>query len=180
MSHYSVNASVPKTLIQHVIRWVADTGRLGGQVADTLRDILDTAISPELVPGNGAEPGQETEAVVGPYELQDFHLYYTLRFGYAPPKVAFLAYCAWHDLEAGGWPGIAADRRHLYGIGQIKACLEIFLRRFFGESQFKRSTIPNAPKVGSGGSLSPRGDYRAPSDGTATAWLDQMALVPDA
>jgi NAD+ synthase (glutamine-hydrolysing) len=180
MSHYSVNASVPKTLIQHVIRWVADTGRLGGDVADTLRDILDTAISPELVPGNGAEPGQETEAVVGPYELQDFHLYYTLRFGYAPPKVAFLAYCAWHDLEAGGWPGIAADRRHRYGIGQIKACLEIFLRRFFGESQFKRSTIPNAPKVGSGGSLSPRGDYRAPSDGTATAWLDQMALVPDA
>jgi NAD+ synthase (glutamine-hydrolysing) len=180
MAHYSVNASVPKTLIQHVIRWVAETGRLGGEVGDTLRAILDTAISPELVPGDGAEPVQETEAAVGPYELQDFNLYYTLRFGFAPPKVAFLAYCAWHDPDAGAWPGIATDHRHRYDVGQIKACLGLFLRRFFAESQFKRSTVPNAPKVGSGGSLSPRGDYRAPSDGTATAWLDQLILIPEA
>jgi NAD+ synthase (glutamine-hydrolysing) len=179
MAHYSVNASVPKTLIQHVIRWVADTGRLGDEVGETLQAILGTAISPELVPRDGAEPAQDTEAVVGPYEVQDFNLYYTLRFGYSPPKVAFLAYCAWHDRDRGAWPGIPPEHRRRYDIGQLKRCLGLFLRRFFEQSQFKRSTVPNAPKVGSGGSLSPRGDYRAPSDGTAAAWLDQLALIPD-
>jgi NAD+ synthase (glutamine-hydrolysing) len=164
MSHYSVNASVPKTLIQHVIRWVAQTGRLGPEASETLLQILGTEISPELVPGDGAEPAQETEAVIGPYELQDFNLYYILRFGYAPPRVAFLSYCAWRDR---------------YDIGKIKACLGIFLHRFFKLSQFKRSCIPNAPKVGSGGSLSPRGDYRAPSDSEASAWLELLELVPD-
>jgi len=182
MSHYSVNASVPKTLIQYVIRWVAQRGQLGPEASQTLLEILETEISPELVPGDGDgdQPAQETEAVIGPFELQDFHLYYTLRFGYAPPKVAFLAYCAWHDRERGGWPDIPPERRHQYGIGAIKANLRIFLERFFRQSQFKRSCVPNAPKVGSGGSLSPRGDYRAPSDGEATPWLAQLDLVPDA
>jgi NAD+ synthase (glutamine-hydrolysing) len=181
MAHYHVNASVPKTLIQHVIRWVAETERLGPDASATILRILDTEISPELVPedGAGVEPAQETEAVIGPYELQDFTLYYTLRFGYAPPKVAFLAYCAWHDPEAGVWPDVPPEQRHRYDIGRIKANLRIFLDRFFRLSQFKRSAIPNAPKVGSGGSLSPRGDYRAPSDAEATAWLRTLDLVPD-
>jgi len=165
MSHYAVNASVPKTLVQHLVRWVADTERLGSQASEVLRDILATRISPELVPGEKeAEPAQGSEAVVGPFELQDFALYYTLRFGYPPPKVAFLAYCAW---------------RERYGIETIKAYLGLFLERFFRTSQFKRSAIPNAPKVGSGGSLSPRGDYRAPSDSEAAAWLRALALVPE-
>jgi NAD+ synthase (glutamine-hydrolysing) len=166
MSHYAVNASVPKTLVQHVIRWVVETGRLGADTSRTLSRILETEISPELVPADGGEagPAQASEAVVGPYELQDFNLYYTLRFGYSPTKVAFLAYCAW---------------REKYPVGRLKATLRIFLDRFFGQSQFKRSATPNAPKVGSGGSLSPRGDWRAPSDGEATAWLAQLELVPE-
>jgi NAD+ synthase (glutamine-hydrolysing) len=182
MSHYSVNASVPKTLIQHVIRWVAQTERLGAEASQTLVEILATEISPELVPGagDGAQPTQGTEAVIGPYELQDFNLYYTLRFGYSPPKVAFRAWCAWRDREAGAWPDIPPERRHQYDIGRIKANLRVFLDRFFRLSQFKRSCIPNAPKVGSGGSLSPRGDWRAPSDSEAAAWLAELALVPDA
>jgi NAD+ synthase (glutamine-hydrolysing) len=180
MSHYSVNASVPKTLIQYVIRWVAQTDRLGAETSHVLLRILETGISPELIPneGDGAQPAQATETVIGPYELQDFNLYYTLRFGYAPSKVAFLAYCSWRDREAGAWPDIPLDGRHQYGIGEIKASLRIFLDRFFRLTQFKRSCIPNAPKVGSGGSLSPRGDYRAPSDSEATVWLRQLDLVP--
>ncbi len=181
MAHYGVNASVPKTLIQHVIRWVADTERLGPEASAVLRRVLATEISPELVPedGEGTEPSRGTEAVIGPYELQDFSLYYTLRFGYAPPKVAFLSYCAWHDPEVDAWPDVPPDKRHRYEIGQIKANLRIFLDRFFRLSQFKRSAMPNAPKVGSGGSLSPRGDYRAPSDAASTAWLHALDLVPD-
>jgi NAD+ synthase (glutamine-hydrolysing) len=181
MSHYNVNASVPKTLIQYVIRWVAETRRLGAEASEVLLRILETDISPELVPGDqdGSQPAQDTEAVVGPYELQDFNLYYTLRFGYPPTKVAFLAYCAWRDRTEGPWPDTRTSGRHQYGIGEIKAHLRTFLDRFFRSSQFKRSCIPNAPKVGSGGSLSPRGDYRAPSDSEATVWLRQLDLVPD-
>jgi NAD+ synthase (glutamine-hydrolysing) len=185
MSHYSVNASVPKTLIQHVIRWVAATDQLGAETSDALRRIVATEISPELVPGisgDGSEHGssaQATEDVLGPYELHDFFLYYTLRFGFSPPKVAFLAYCAWHDRCQGPWPDIPEDLRHEYELAQITKHLRTFLYRFFQLSQFKRSTIPNAPKVGSGGSLSPRGDYRAPSDAEAAAWLRQLDLVPD-
>jgi NAD+ synthase (glutamine-hydrolysing) len=165
MSHYAVNASVPKTLVRHLVRWVADTGRGGSRTTGVLREILATRISPELVPGDtGAEPAQGSETVVGPFELQDFALYYTLRFGYPPTKVAFLQYCAWHER---------------YGIGEIRRWLGVFLHRFFTLSQFKRSAIPNAPKVGSGGSLSPRGDWRAPSDSDATAWLAELALVPE-
>jgi NAD+ synthase (glutamine-hydrolysing) len=164
MSHYAVNASVPKTLIQHVIRWVAETGRFGAEASEVLQEILATGISPELVPGDGDGPAQDTEAAIGPFELQDFNLYYTLRFGYAPPRIAFLAYCAW---------------REKYSIGEIKRHLGTFLHRFFKLSQFKRSAIPNAPKVGSGGSLSPRGDWRAPSDGEDAAWLAALDLVPE-
>jgi NAD+ synthase (glutamine-hydrolysing) len=134
-----------------------------------------------LVPGNGdgEQPSQKTEVVVGPYELQDFNLYYLTRLGYLPTKVAFLAYCCWRDRRLGGWPDIAEDRRHQYSIAEIKHWLSVFLWRFFQISQFKRSCVPNAPKVGSGGSLSPRGDYRAPSDSEATAWLEQVKRIPD-
>jgi NAD+ synthase (glutamine-hydrolysing) len=179
MSHYAVNASVPKTLIQHVIHWVAQSERLGREASEVLLEILATDISPELVPGDGDGPAQGTEAMIGPYALHDFFLYYTVRFGYPPPKVAFLAWCAWHDAKAGAWPDVPEDRRPAYDIGPIKTNLRIFLDRFFRLSQFKRSCIPNAPKVGSGGSLSPRGDWRAPSDSEATAWLRQLDQVPD-
>ncbi|MGO9061718.1 MAG: NAD(+) synthase, partial [Candidatus Binataceae bacterium] len=182
MSHYALNASVPKTLIRHVIRWVAETQRVGAEASQVLVEILETPISPELVPGSGvdSEPAQDTEAIIGPYELQDFNLYYTLRFGYLPSRIAFLAWCAWSDRVRGGWPDIPTEQRHQYGIGEIKHNLAIFLRRFFALSQYKRSCIPNAPKVGSGGSLSPRGDYRAPSDSEATVWLEELDCVPDA
>ena len=181
MSHYNVNASVPKTLIQYLIRWVADTAQLGPEASRVLRAILETEFSPELIPGDsdGDQPSQRTEAIVGPYELQDFHLYYTLRLGYLPTKVAFLAYTAWRDRQRGRWPDIPEANRHQYTIGEIKRWLGVFLWRFFQVSQFKRSCVPNAPKVGSGGSLSPRGDYRAPSDSEATVWLEQLQLVPD-
>jgi NAD+ synthase (glutamine-hydrolysing) len=181
MSHYNVNASVPKTLIQYLIRWVADTDQLGEEASLVLRAILETEVSPELIPGdgNGDQPSQKTEAVVGPYELQDFNLYYTTRLGYLPSKVAFLAYCCWRDRTLGRWPDISEDRRHEYGIGEIKRWLSVFLWRFFQVSQFKRSCVPNSPKVGSGGSLSPRGDYRAPSDSEATIWLEQVSRIPD-
>jgi len=181
MSHYNVNASVPKTLIQYLIRWVADTEQLGPEASHVLGAILETEFSPELIPGDsdGDQPSQRTEAIVGPYELQDFHLYYTLRLGYLPTKVAFLAYAAWRDRRCGRWPDILAENRHQYTIGEIKHWLGVFLWRFFQVSQFKRSCVPNAPKVGSGGSLSPRGDYRAPSDSEATVWLEQLQSVPD-
>jgi len=158
MSHYNVNSSVPKTLIQYLIGWVAQAGGFDAAVKKALARVLDTEISPELVPG-----GQRTEDTVGPYELQDFHLYYTLRFGYTPAKVAFLAQHAW---------------RGKYDLKTIRKWLGVFLKRFFETSQFKRSAMPNGPKVGSGGSLSPRGDWRAPSDGNATAWLADLAQVP--
>jgi NAD+ synthase (glutamine-hydrolysing) len=178
MSHYAVNASVPKTLIQHVIRWVAETERFGVETSNILQDILATEISPELVPGKSGEI-QATESLIGPYELQDFNLYYTVRFGFTPSKIAFLAYCAWHDRTLMPWPDIPEDKRHQYDLAEIKSHLRTFLFRFFKLSQFKRSCIPNAPKVGSGGSLSPRGDYRAPSDSEATAWLNELEMVPD-
>jgi len=180
MSHYGVNASVPKTLIQHLIRWVAESGAVGADASRTLIDVLGTTISPELVPGDAPSgPAQSSEATVGPYELQDFHLYYTLRYGYRPSKVAFLAWSAWHDVARGQWPGIEPGERHAYDIGAIKQWLGVFLERFFERSQFKRSAMPNAPKVGSGGSLSPRGDWRAPSDARAAPWLAELRAVPD-
>ena len=181
MSHYSINASVPKTLIQFLIRWAADTNQLGEKASRVLRSILDTEFSPELIPGdpNGEQPTQRTEDVIGPYELQDFNLYYTTRFGYLPSKIAFLCYSAWRDRSLGQWPDIPQERRHQYTFPEIKRWLSVFALRFFQLSQFKRSCIPNAPKVGSGGSLSPRGDYRAPSDSEATAWLEEIGQIPD-
>jgi NAD+ synthase (glutamine-hydrolysing) len=180
MAHYHVNASVPKTLVQYLMRHVADANQLGPQASQVLREVLDTDISPELVPGHeNGQPIQTSETVVGPYDLQDFHLYYTLRFGYSPRKVAFLAWHAWRDAARGAWPDIPAARRKSYSIGDIKRWLGVFLKRFFQLSQYKRSAIPNAPKVGSGGSLSPRSDWRAPSDGEAAAWLAELDSIPD-
>jgi NAD+ synthase (glutamine-hydrolysing) len=182
MSHYNVNVSVPKTLITHLVRWVADTGAIGAGGSEVLTNILDTEISPELVPGKAGEegkPAQITESVIGPYELQDFHLYYTLRYGFKPSKVAFLAWSAWKDREQGPWPDEADTLRNEYDVAAIKRYLSIFLYRFFKTSQFKRSCLPNGPKVGNGGSLSPRGDWRAPSDSEATVWLDDLANIPD-
>ncbi len=175
MSHYNVNASVPKTLIQHLIRWSVDSGRFTGAAAAALRLILDTEISPELVPATHGRL-QRSQDVIGPYDLQDFHLYYLLRFGYRPSRIAYLAHHAWADRKHGKWPeSVPESQRHEYDLPSIKAWLAVFLERFVQTSQFKRSTLPNAPKVGSGGSLSPRGDWRAPSDATARAWLDELA-----
>ncbi|HEY9381371.1 MAG TPA: NAD(+) synthase [Burkholderiales bacterium] len=180
MAHYHVNASVPKTLIQYLIRYVARTHLLGEHAGAVLLDVLETEISPELVPGaENDKPEQRTESIVGPYELQDFHLYYILRFGYRPTKVAFLAWNAWRKREQGVWPEISEANRNEYAIGDIKRWLAVFLRRFFQLSQYKRSALPNAPKVGSGGSLSPRSDWRAPSDSEATAWLAELDRIPD-
>ena len=180
MSHYAVNASVPKTLMRHVIRWVAETELLGVEVSRVLPSIVELPSSPELVPAAQGAALQETELFTGPYELQDFHLYYTLRFGYLPSKVAFLAWCAWRDRELGTWPDGPEAPRHEYTLHQIKQHLGSFLQRFFAQSQFKRSCVPNGPKVGSGGALSPRGDWRAPSDGAAEPWLEALAAIPDA
>jgi NAD+ synthase (glutamine-hydrolysing) len=175
MSHYNVNASVPKTLIRHLIRWLVQTKQFDARTIAVLTRIVETRISPELVPGSGEEPDQSSEAVVGPYELQDFHLYYTSRFGYRPSKVAFLAHSAWSDRQSGAWPDtVPVSERHEYELATIARWLEVFLRRFFQTSQFKRSAMPNGPKVGSGGSLSPRGDWRAPSDSPATVWLEEL------
>ena len=180
MSHYNVNISVPKTLIQHLIRWVAGTNQFAREISATLVDILQTEISPELVPGQGHDaPSQKTEEIVGPYELQDFHNFYITRYGFLPTKVAFMAYCTWRDKTRGLWPDVPEEKRHAYSIAEIKHWLGIYLLRFFQYSQFKRSCVPNGPKVGSGGSLSPRGDYRAPSDGDATVWLENAKGIPD-
>ncbi|ELX13652.1 NAD+ synthase [Janthinobacterium sp. HH01] len=179
MSHYNVNASVPKTLISHLVRWVAESGVIGRNDAQVLLDILATEISPELVPGTAdGQPEQRTESTIGPYELQDFNLYYVLRFGFRPSKVAFLSLTAWQDKEQGRWPDGGHVTRNQYSLGAIKHNLGIFLDRFFRISQFKRSCVPNAPKVGSGGSLSPRGDWRAPSDAQSVVWLEELRSIP--
>jgi NAD+ synthase (glutamine-hydrolysing) len=176
MSHYNVNGSVPKTLIQYLICWVANTIQFNQETSDILLDILETEITPELIPGKDT---QKTELEIGPYELQDFNIFYTTRFGYLPTKIAFLAHCAWRDKEKGHWPDVPEQRRNEYTLGEIKHWLQVYLFRFFKISQFKRSCIPNGPKVGSGGSLSPRGDYRAPSDSEATVWLENTEKIPE-
>jgi NAD+ synthase (glutamine-hydrolysing) len=175
MSHYNVNAGVPKTLIQHLIRWVSGLDDFSDEVDDILLSILNTEISPELIPVKPGEVPQSTEKSIGPYELQDFNLYYTLRFGFRPSKIAFLAYHAWRDVELGSWPpAFPPERRREYGMAVIRQWLVVFVRRFFGFAQFKRSAMPNGPKVSHGGSLSPRGDWRAPSDGNAEVWLAEI------
>jgi NAD+ synthase (glutamine-hydrolysing) len=232
MSHYNVNASVPKTLIKHLVAWVAATDMLGDDGSDVLHAILETEVSPELVPAAGAvtglphravrapaqefhaksgsiaysegatsyqnlstlgalprvppaaavavavQPSQRTEDKIGPYELQDFHLYYILRYGFRPSKVAFLAHTAWGDRERGAWPDDLPDH-HQYTLSEVRKHLGIFLWRFFKTSQFKRSCVPNGPKVGSGGSLSPRGDWRAPSDSEAVVWMAEWETIPE-
>jgi NAD+ synthase (glutamine-hydrolysing) len=184
MSHYNVNASVPKTLIQYLLRWVIGTRQFDEEASATLLSIVETEISPELVPhqeGDKDEPAQSTEAKIGPYALQDFNLYYITRYGFRPSKVAFLSYHTWGDRTRGAWPdGIPDDRKQEYDLPTIKKWLGTFLFRFFQISQFKRSCIPNGPKVGSGGSLSPRGDWRAPSDSESVVWLEELKQnVPD-
>ncbi len=175
MAHYNVNAGVPKTLIQHLIRWVISSRQFSADVGATLDAILATEISPELVPTKEGETPQSTEFYIGPYALQDFNLYYTLRHGMVPSKIAFLALHAWGDTTKGEWPpGYPEDRRIAYDLPTIRNWLAVFLRRFFAFSQFKRSAMPNGPKVSAGGSLSPRGDWRAPSDGNANAWLAEL------
>jgi NAD+ synthase (glutamine-hydrolysing) len=159
MSHYNVNGGVPKTLIQHLIRWVISSGEFDTEVGDTLASVLDTEITPELVPVSEGEQIQSSEATVGPYALQDFSLFYVLRYGFRPAKIAFLAWHAWRDE---------------YPLAEIRRWLAVFAQRFYSFSQFKRSAMPNGPKVSHGGSLSPRGDWRAPSDMAATVWLDEI------
>ncbi|MDQ2852051.1 MAG: NAD(+) synthase [Actinomycetota bacterium] len=182
MSHYNVNAGIPKTMIQHVIRWVISSGQIDERVHDTLVSILATEISPELVPAGADEKPQSTQAIIGPYELQDFTLFHVLRYGFAPSKIAFLALHGWSDVQQGAWPpGFPEGERAAYDLPQIRSWLEVFVQRFFGFSQFKRSALPNGPKVVAGGSLSPRGDWRAPSDGNARVWLEELRRnVPEA
>lgn len=175
MSHYNVNASVPKTLIQHLIRWVAQSDAFDEETNRTLLSILDTVISPELVPADAGGALQSTEEKIGPYELQDFTLFYLTRYGLKPSKIAFLALHVWRDAATGAWPPqYPPERRRAYDLATIKSWMEVFLYRFFAISQFKRSASPNGPKVTAGGSLSPRGDWRAPSDGNARLWLEEL------
>ncbi len=182
MSHYSVNPGVPKTLIQHVIRWVISAGELSAATVEVLRAVLDTEISPELVPAGQDGKMQSTEDRIGPYNLHDFTLYHVLRFGFRPSKIAFLAAKAWENPDAGAWPaGYPEGARPSYDLVTVARWMEVFLQRFFGFAQFKRTAIPNGPKVSPAGSLSPRGDWRAPSDGNARAWLAELhAAVPEA
>ncbi|MUL83594.1 MULTISPECIES: NAD(+) synthase [unclassified Mycolicibacterium] len=185
MSHYNVNGGVPKTLIQHLIRWVISSGQFGHEDSDVnevLQSVLDTEITPELVPTGEDEEIQSSEAKVGPYVLQDFSLFQVLRYGFRPSKVAFLAWHAWHDTAHGDWPaGFPEDKRPAYSLKEIRHWLQVFAQRFYSFSQFKRSALPNGPKVSHGGALSPRGDWRAPSDMSARIWLDEIEReVPEA
>ena len=181
MAHYGVNAGIPKTLIQHLIRWVAAERLFPDDVGDVLLDILGTEISPELVPAHEGEPIQSTQARIGPYALQDFTLWHVLRRGSRPSRIAFLAERAWADPSAGAWPpGLPEEERVAYDLAAIRRWELVFFRRFFS-NQFKRSTLPNGPKVVAGGSLSPRGDWRMPSDAAGAAWIAELERnVPEA
>ncbi|MDO5712062.1 MAG: NAD(+) synthase [Micrococcales bacterium] len=181
MSHYAVNTGVPKTLIQHLIRWIVSSEQFEPAVGEVLTSILDTDITPELVPTREGETPQSTQAKIGPYNLQDFTLFYVLRYGMLPSKIAFLAWHAWHEAATGEWPaGVVGEKQVAYELADIRRWLEVFLKRFFAFSQFKRSALPNGPKVSAGGSLSPRGDWRAPSDGNAAVWLADWERIPPA
>lgn len=160
MSMYAVNCSIPKTLVKHLVQWIAEND-MDANSCNTLLDIVDTPISPELIPANeNGEIKQKTEDLVGPYELHDFFLYYFMRFGFGPAKIYMLA-CKTFANE--------------YKQDIIKKWLYIFLRRFFNQ-QFKRSCMPDGPKVGSI-SISPRGDWRMPSDASSTAWLKEAEAI---
>jgi NAD+ synthase (glutamine-hydrolysing) len=151
------------------------------EVGQVLQDVLDTEISPELVPADSDQEIQSSEQKIGPYDLQDFNLYWFLRHGARPSRIAFLSWHAWRDLDAGVWPpGYPEGDRTSYDLAEIRKWLRVFAQRFFGFAQFKRSAQPNGPKVVAGGSLSPRGDWRAPSDSSATIWLDEIdRCVPE-
>lgn len=180
MSHYNVNAGVPKTLIQHLIRWVSDNGELEEEANELLREIVEQEITPELIPAREDDLPQSTEQSVGPYSLQDFTLFHVIRRGHRPSKIAFLAWHAWRDASAGEWPpGFPEERRTAYDLATIRRWLDVFVRRFFA-NQFKRSALPNGPKVSAGGTMSPRGDWRMPSDASAAAWLADLESVPQA
>ncbi len=180
MSHYNVNAGVPKTLIQHLIRWVIDSDQFGDETNQILLEIVDQEITPELVPIEEGKKPQATEDSVGPYSLQDFTLFHVLRQGARPSKIAFLAWHAWHDAKEGEWPpGFPEARRTAYDLATIRQWLVVFVNRFFA-SQFKRSALPNGPKVSAGGTMSPRGDWRMPSDASRAAWLTELeANIPE-
>ncbi len=173
MGHYGVNAGLPKTMIQHLIRWVARNVEFAvlddasstatASLPDVLESILATEISPELVPSDGAEPTQSTQAIIGPYELQDFTLFHVLKGGASPSRIAYLQAAAWGgDSAEGGY----SDKEILHWI-------EVFFRRFFA-NQYKRTAVPNSPKIVGAGSLSPRGDWRMPSDALASQWLNEI------
>ncbi|MGY6551587.1 MAG: NAD(+) synthase [Erythrobacter sp.] len=181
MSHYGINAGVPKTLIQYLIRWVISTGQFADTCAEVLGAILATEISPELVPAGEDGEIQSTQSIIGPYELNDFFLHHLIRYGQRPSKVAFLAWHAWKQGDTGVWPaGFPDSARNQYDLATIAGWLDKFLARFFGFSQFKRSALPNGPKVSSMGALSPRGDWRAPSDAVADVWRDELReALPD-
>ncbi len=175
MSHYNVNAGVPKTLIQHLIRFVIAEELFGTKAATVLEQILAAEITPELIPVAQGAPPQSTEGVVGPYALADFFLFYTLQHGFVPSRIAFLAWHAWHERGQGEWPPeFPEGLRNQYDLPALKHWLGSFIGRFFGTSQFKRSALPNGPKMVAGGSLSPRGDWRAPSDGNARIWQEEL------
>ncbi|QYL15299.1 NAD(+) synthase [Mycolicibacterium pallens] len=175
MSHYNVNGGVPKTLIQHLIRWVISSGQFEDEVGEILQSVLDTEITPELVPTGEDEEIQSSEAKVGPYSLQDFSLFQVLRYGFRPSRIAFLAWHAWNDPTSGSWPpGFPEGKRPAYSLKEIRHWLGVFAQRYYSFSQFKRSALPNGPKVSHGGSLSPRGDWRAPSDMSARIWLAEI------
>lgn len=180
MSHYNVNGGVPKTLIQHLIRWTTETDQYDDATDAVLAEILDQEITPELIPAQADTAPQRTEDSTGPYPLVDFALFHVIRRGYRPSKIAFLAWHAWHDVEAGEWPvGFPDDRRGEFDLATIRRWLEVFYRRFFA-NQFKRSALPNGPKVTPGGTMSPRGDWRMPSDASPAAWLAELERVPKA
>lgn len=182
MSHYNPNGGVSKTLIQHLIRWVISKNMFDEATNGTLDAILGTEISPELVPADKDGKMQSTQDRIGPYDLHDFFLHYTARCGMRPSRVAYLAMHAWSDLQRGSWPpNFPEANRATYDLPTIRKWLEAFLFRFFTTSQFKRSASPNGPKVTSAGALSPRGDWRAPSDGNADVWLRELrGNVPEA
>lgn len=157
MSMYGVNGSVPKTLVKYLVKWVAEND-IDEESRITLLDIVETPISPELIPADeNGEIQQKTEDLVGPYELHDFFLYYFMRFGFRPSKIYYLANIAFKDI---------------YDEETIKKWLSTFFRRFFNQ-QFKRSCLPDGPKVGSI-SISPRGDWRMPSDASSATWLKEI------
>jgi len=173
MSHYSVNAGVPKTLVQHLIRWVISHGELE-EANEVLAEILEQEITPELIPVEEGQRPQATQDTVGPYNLQDFTLALVVRHGFRPRKIAFLAWHAWQDAAAGEWPpGFPEDARVAYSLEEVRTWLVVFVKRFFA-NQFKRSALPNGPKVSPSGTMSPRGDWRMPSDAKGTAWLAEI------